>query len=70
MLVCDDDSLIRTELQTLLEQGGYRVVTVATGEEAIAQAVYPTSRCNFARFTHAGNEWLGNNGSIKRTGRY
>ncbi|AFZ24099.1 PAS domain S-box [Cylindrospermum stagnale PCC 7417] len=39
VLVCDDDSLIRTDLRTLLEQRGYRVVAVATGEEAIAQAV-------------------------------
>ncbi|BAY37007.1 two-component hybrid sensor and regulator [Nostoc sp. NIES-2111] len=38
VLVCDDDPVIRTELQTLLEQGGYRVVTVATGQEAIALA--------------------------------
>ncbi|MBD2505273.1 response regulator [Anabaena azotica] len=38
VLVCDDDPAIRTELQTLLEQGGYRVVTVATGEDAIALA--------------------------------
>ncbi|ABA19864.1 multi-component transcriptional regulator, winged helix family [Trichormus variabilis ATCC 29413] len=38
VLVCDDDPLIRTELQSLLEQGGYRVVTVATGKEAIASA--------------------------------
>lgn len=38
VLVCDDDRLIRLELQTLLEKGGYRVVTVATGEEAIAIA--------------------------------
>ncbi|MBH8565226.1 response regulator [Nostoc sp. CENA67] len=38
VLVCDDDSVIRVELQTLLEQGGYRVVTVATGKEAIALA--------------------------------
>ncbi|BCL37935.1 response regulator [Nostoc sp. MS1] len=38
VLVCDDDPVIRIELQTLLEQGGYRVVTVATGQEAIALA--------------------------------
>jgi hypothetical protein len=38
VLVCDDDPVIRMELQTLLEQGGYRVVTVATGQEAIALA--------------------------------
>ncbi|MBD2386067.1 response regulator [Cylindrospermum sp. FACHB-282] len=39
VLVCDDDLVIRTDLQTLLQQRGYRVVAVATGEEAIAQAV-------------------------------
>jgi PAS domain S-box-containing protein len=39
ILVCDDDSLIRIELQTLLEQRGYRVATVANGEDAIAQAI-------------------------------
>jgi PAS domain S-box-containing protein len=38
VLVCDDDPTIRSEVQTLLQQGGYRVVTVATGEEAIAIA--------------------------------
>jgi PAS domain S-box-containing protein len=38
VLVCDDDPTICTEVETLLQQGGYRVVTVATGEEAIAIA--------------------------------
>jgi len=38
VLVCDDDPTIRNEVQTLLQEGGYRVVTVATGEEAIAIA--------------------------------
>jgi len=38
VLLCDDDQIICTELQSLLQQGGYRVVTVATGEEAIATA--------------------------------
>ncbi|MBD2467105.1 response regulator [Nostoc sp. FACHB-145] len=38
VLVCDDDPVICAELQTLLQEGGYRVVTVATGEEAIAIA--------------------------------
>ncbi len=38
VLVCDDDALISSELQNLLKKGGYRVVTVATGEEAIALA--------------------------------
>ncbi|MGM3307816.1 response regulator [Anabaena sp. WFMT] len=39
VLVCDDDVVIRTELKTLLEQGGYLVMTVATGEEAISTAI-------------------------------
>lgn len=39
VLVCDDDPGIRTVLQTLLEQHNYQVVTVATGEAAIDQAV-------------------------------
>ncbi|MBE9206923.1 response regulator [Nostoc sp. LEGE 06077] len=38
VLVCDDDQAISTELETLLQKGGYRVVTVATGEEAIVTA--------------------------------
>ncbi|MBD2205884.1 response regulator [Calothrix sp. FACHB-1219] len=38
VLVCDDDPFISKELQKLLETGGYRVVTVTTGEEAIALA--------------------------------
>ncbi|HIK05245.1 MAG TPA: response regulator [Trichormus sp. M33_DOE_039] len=38
VLVCDDDPLIRSEMATLLEKGGYRVITIATGEEAIAIA--------------------------------
>ncbi|MBD2666567.1 multi-component transcriptional regulator, winged helix family [Richelia sinica FACHB-800] len=39
VLVCDDDSVIRNELRHLLEKGGYQVMTVATGEEAIATSV-------------------------------
>ncbi|MDZ8054698.1 MAG: response regulator [Aulosira sp. ZfuVER01] len=38
VLVCDDDPVISRELQTLLETGGYRVLTVATGQDAIALA--------------------------------
>lgn len=38
VLVCDDDPSIRTLLQTLLEQQNYRVVTVASGQEAVDQA--------------------------------
>ncbi|MBD2494717.1 response regulator [Nostoc sp. FACHB-280] len=38
VLVCDDDPDISNELETLLQKGGYRVVTVATGKEAIATA--------------------------------
>jgi PAS domain S-box-containing protein len=39
VLVCDDDPTILTELEKLLQKGGYRVITVENGEEAIAQAV-------------------------------
>ncbi|WP_017318525.1 response regulator [Mastigocladopsis repens] len=35
VLVCDDDSSVRTVMQTMLEQRGYRVTSVASGEEAI-----------------------------------
>ncbi|AFY35273.1 response regulator [Calothrix sp. PCC 7507] len=38
VLVCDDDPVISAEMQTLLEQGGYRVVTVTSGQAAIALA--------------------------------
>jgi CheY-like chemotaxis protein len=38
VLVCDDDPSICTGLQTLLEQQNYRVITVTSGQEAIAQA--------------------------------
>ncbi|WP_413173520.1 response regulator [Anabaena azotica] len=39
VLVCDDDEFIRLELQKLLQKGGYRVIPVGTGEDAIAQAI-------------------------------
>ncbi|MCH4903604.1 response regulator [Cylindrospermopsis raciborskii CHAB3438] len=39
VLVCDDDPITRQELENLLLQGGYRVLTVDNGEQAIAQAV-------------------------------
>lgn len=39
VLVSDDDELIRLELQNLLEKGGYRVITVGAGEDAISQAI-------------------------------
>lgn len=39
VLVCDDDASILTVLQNLLEQRGYRVVTVASGQEAVEQAI-------------------------------
>ena len=38
VLICDDDPKIGTELQTLLESRGYRVVVVHSGKEAIATA--------------------------------
>jgi PAS domain S-box-containing protein len=37
VLVCDDDSSVRI-MQTMLEQRGYRVTTVASGEEAVQVA--------------------------------
>jgi PAS domain S-box-containing protein len=39
VLVCDDDANTRAVLQTMLEGQGYRVLPVASGQEAIAQAV-------------------------------
>jgi CheY-like chemotaxis protein len=38
ILVCDDDAAIRTVVQTMLEHRGYRVVTAASGQEAVIQA--------------------------------
>lgn len=39
VLVCDDDSSIRAEVQALLERHHCRVIPVACGQEAIAQAI-------------------------------
>lgn len=39
VMVCDDDSAIRTLLRTMLEQRGYRTLTVASGREAVEQAI-------------------------------
>jgi PAS domain S-box-containing protein len=38
VLVCDDDEEIQIKLQNLLENRGYRVITVACGEAAVAVA--------------------------------
>lgn len=38
VLLCDDDTSIHEAIQVSLQQRGYRVVAVASGEEAIAQA--------------------------------
>jgi PAS domain S-box-containing protein len=38
VLVCDDDTAILTVVQAMLEQRGYRVVTAASGQEAVIQA--------------------------------
>ncbi len=38
VLVCDDDASVRMVVTALLEQQGYRVVTAASGQAAIAQA--------------------------------
>ncbi|HLP89078.1 MAG TPA: response regulator [Nostocaceae cyanobacterium] len=39
VLVCDDDPTILNELESALQKGGYRVIKVNSGKEAIAQAV-------------------------------
>ncbi|MBE9068517.1 response regulator [Leptolyngbya cf. ectocarpi LEGE 11479] len=38
ILVCDDDSSVRTVIETMLEQQDYRVITVSSGQAAVAQA--------------------------------
>ncbi|MGL5923166.1 response regulator [Chroococcidiopsis sp.] len=38
ILICDDDPDVGAELQTLLENQGYRTVVVCSGQEAIASA--------------------------------
>ncbi|MDZ4871467.1 MAG: Sensor histidine kinase RcsC [Chroococcidiopsis cubana SAG 39.79] len=38
ILVCDDDPSVRTVVQAMLEQGGYRAITVASGQEAVVEA--------------------------------
>ena len=38
VLVCDDDSSVRTVIRAKLEQQGYRAMTVASGEETVRQA--------------------------------
>ncbi|HIK03720.1 MAG TPA: PAS domain S-box protein [Trichormus sp. M33_DOE_039] len=38
VLACDDDPSIRVVLQTMLERQGYRVMAVASGQEAVEQA--------------------------------
>jgi PAS domain S-box-containing protein len=38
VLQCDDDPSVRAVLQTTLERQGYRVMTVASGQEAVEQA--------------------------------
>ncbi len=39
VLMCDDDPSIRAVVQTMLEQQGYQVVAVASGQEAVEQAL-------------------------------
>jgi PAS domain S-box-containing protein len=39
VLVCDDDSSVRTVIKAMLERQGYRVLTVASGYEAVEQSV-------------------------------
>ncbi|KAM3110848.1 PAS domain S-box protein [Phormidesmis sp. 146-33] len=38
VLMCDDDSSVRSVIQTVLHQQGYRVLAVASGREAVEQA--------------------------------
>jgi PAS domain S-box-containing protein len=39
VLICDDDADIRFVVKTTLEQQGYRVIAVGSGQEAIGQAI-------------------------------
>lgn len=39
VLVCDDDPSVRTVVRAMLERQGYRVLTVASGREAVEQSV-------------------------------
>ena len=39
VLVCDDDSSVRTVVAAMLEQHNYRAVTVGSGQAALAQAI-------------------------------
>jgi PAS domain S-box-containing protein len=39
VLVCDDDSSVRTVVRAMLERQGYRVLSVASGQEAVEQSV-------------------------------
>lgn len=39
VLVCDDDASVRSVVKAMLERQGYRVLTVASGQEAVEQAV-------------------------------
>ncbi|MEM8614640.1 MAG: response regulator, partial [Cyanobacteria bacterium P01_H01_bin.105] len=38
ILVCDDDPSVRTVIETMLEHQHYRVITVSSGQAAVAQA--------------------------------
>lgn len=38
ILMCDDDSSVRSVVRTILEEQDYRVITVASGQEAVARA--------------------------------
>lgn len=39
VLICDDDASVRTVIRAMLERQGYRVLTAASGQEAIEQAI-------------------------------
>lgn len=38
ILICDDDVSVRTVIKTMLEQQGYQLLAVASGEQAVEQA--------------------------------
>lgn len=63
VLVCDDNLAIRSELQILLQKGGYRVVTMANGQE-FEQRVMELLQ----RITHNQEEGRSNDGQANFSG--
>lgn len=54
VLVCDDDPSIREVVQAMLEQQGYQVMTVASGNQAIEQAMRSAPDVDSTQPSHAG----------------